>query len=170
MGKGRIDMNKLISKPKGRGGFTLVEMLIVVAIIAILVAVSIPMVGNVLERVRQATDAANERSALALASVLFLTEDIHLAPNDSLPTSTNNAYFFDAGSGTLSLWDGDSSDGKTYPQYGKCAEHKDKCLWVQVLENGTVRMAWATKLVGTGFNEWYTWGTGLCCEHISSGR
>lgn len=38
-------------------------MLIVVAIIAVLVMVSIPLVASVLDKVRCATDAANERSA-----------------------------------------------------------------------------------------------------------
>ena len=52
---------KLSRKLKKTGGFTLIEMLIVVAIIAILVAVSIPMVNASLEKAREATDAANER-------------------------------------------------------------------------------------------------------------
>jgi len=48
-------------------GFTLVEMLIVVAIVAILIAVSIPLVNTSLEKVREATDGANLRSTKAEA-------------------------------------------------------------------------------------------------------
>lgn len=58
---------KLSKKLKKTGGFTLIEMLIVVAIIAILVAVSIPMVTGSLDKARQATDEANERAAKGAA-------------------------------------------------------------------------------------------------------
>lgn len=46
-------------------GFTLAELLIVVAIIAVLVAISIPVFTAQLEKAREATDAANIRSAYA---------------------------------------------------------------------------------------------------------
>ena len=46
-----------------RKGFTLAELLIVVAIIAVLVAVAIPIFGSQLEKSREAADLANVRSA-----------------------------------------------------------------------------------------------------------
>lgn len=67
---------KLNAKLSKNGGFTLVEMLIVVAIIAILIAVSIPMVSSSLEKARHAVDQANERDAISLASIQYLTEEM----------------------------------------------------------------------------------------------
>lgn len=64
---------KLSAKLSKKGGFTLVEMLIVVAIIAILIAVSIPLVNSSLEKAREAVDQANLRNATGLANILYLT-------------------------------------------------------------------------------------------------
>lgn len=50
---------------ENKKGFTLAELLIVVAIIGVLVAVSIPIFTNQLEKSREATDLANVRSAYA---------------------------------------------------------------------------------------------------------
>ena len=46
-------------------GFTLAELLIVVAIIAVLVAIAMPIFSAQLEKAREATDAANIRAAYA---------------------------------------------------------------------------------------------------------
>lgn len=56
-------------------GFTLAELLIVVAIIAVLVAISIPIFTAQLEKAREATDAANIRAAYAEVSANLLTYD-----------------------------------------------------------------------------------------------
>ena len=66
-------LNKAIKKAKeNKKGFTLAELLIVVAIIAVLVAISIPIFTTQLEKSREATDAANIRAAYAQASVEVL--------------------------------------------------------------------------------------------------
>lgn len=46
-------------------GFTLIEMLVVIAIIAILVAIIIPIVSAATEKARESADAANIRAAIA---------------------------------------------------------------------------------------------------------
>ena len=46
-------------------GFTLIEMLVVIAIIAVLVSIVIPVVGNSTEKAKEAADAANIRAAIA---------------------------------------------------------------------------------------------------------
>ena len=50
---------------KNNKGFTLAELLIVVAIIAVLVAIAIPVFTSQLEKSREATDISNIRSAYA---------------------------------------------------------------------------------------------------------
>jgi len=57
-------MNKMNKK-----GFTLIEMLVVIAIIAVLVAIIIPIVGSSTEKARAATDAANLRSVKASLTI-----------------------------------------------------------------------------------------------------
>ena len=52
-------------KKNNKKGFTLAELLIVVAIIAVLVAIAIPIFTSQLEKSREATDAANIRAAYA---------------------------------------------------------------------------------------------------------
>ena len=51
-----------------RNGFTLMEMLIVIAIIAVLIAIAIPVFSSQLEKNREATDLTNVRSAYAQVS------------------------------------------------------------------------------------------------------
>ena len=58
---------------KNNKGFTLAELLIVVAIIAVLVAIAIPVFTTQLERSREATDLSNIRSAYAEAVSDYLT-------------------------------------------------------------------------------------------------
>lgn len=62
-------------RENGKKGFTLAELLIVVAIIAVLVAISIPIFSAQLEKSREATDAANIRSAYAEVSADLLSDD-----------------------------------------------------------------------------------------------
>ena len=60
---------------ENKKGFTLAELLIVVAIIAVLVAISIPIFTSQLEKSREAVDLANIRAAYAEVMTAALTED-----------------------------------------------------------------------------------------------
>ena len=52
-------------KKRNQKGFTIMEMLIVVAIIAILVAIAIPTFNSALTKSKEAADVANIRAAYA---------------------------------------------------------------------------------------------------------
>ena len=69
---------------ENKKGFTLAELLIVVAIIAVLVAISIPIFTSQLEKAREATDAANLRAAYATAATNKISEN-----NDNGTASTS---------------------------------------------------------------------------------
>ena len=59
---------------KNNKGFTLAELLIVVAIIAVLVAIAIPVFTSQLEKSREATDLANVRSAYSSVVMQYLND------------------------------------------------------------------------------------------------
>ena len=123
-----------MQKMKSRKGFTLIEMLIVVGIIAILVAVSIPMVNSSLEKARRATDAANERAAKAEFTIAYLS-DMEVAGEKF---ETKKVYAYDAANGTLA---------DTATPYGKSKDDTDRTdmfIIGQVEDDGTVTLGWAT--------------------------
>lgn len=83
-------MKSLVNKMKNKKGFTLMEMLIVVAIMVILVAVSVPVFSNKLNDAKKAADSANLQSAKSVAySAAMLGE------------KGQGTYYYDAASGTL---------------------------------------------------------------------
>lgn len=71
----------MLKKLTNKKGFTLMEMLIVVAIIAVLVAIAIPTFNGALTKAKEATDVANIRAAYADWQVSILTD------NEALPKS-----------------------------------------------------------------------------------
>lgn len=119
-------MKKLTNKK----GFTLMEMLIVVAIIAVLVAIAIPVFNGALTKSKEAADVANIRATYAEWQVGILTE------NKTIPADAT-AFLKDSDGNTVTLnypdkftkvadkdntfqyaakklTDGNGADGKTY--------------------------------------------------------
>ena len=66
---------RLMKMKEDKKGFTLAELLIVVAIIGVLVAVSIPIFTAQLGKAKRATNQANARAAYAAASAAYLGDD-----------------------------------------------------------------------------------------------
>ena len=60
---------------RNKKGFTLAELMVVVAIIGVLVAVSVPIFNSQLEKSREATDLANVRSAYAQVMTEAMSKD-----------------------------------------------------------------------------------------------
>ena len=63
-------------------GFTLAELLIVVAIIAVLVAVAIPIFSSQLEKSRESTDLANVRSAYMEVMAAAIQDNVEYKKSD----------------------------------------------------------------------------------------
>lgn len=79
---------KIMTK-RNTKGFTLAELLIVVAIIAVLVAISIPIFTNQLEKAREAVDLSNARSAYGILQNSIMQE---VAP-DGKALILDNAFY-----------------------------------------------------------------------------
>lgn len=81
----------LMKKKLNKKGFTLAELLIVVAIIAVLVAIAIPVFTTQLEKAKESTDLANIRSAYAEAMIDALESDDSTGEATSQPMTQAKA-------------------------------------------------------------------------------
>lgn len=108
---------------KNKKGFTLMEMLIVVAIIVILVAVSMPVFTSQLEKSRKAADDANMRAAKAVAVAEYLMNE------------TEGQYVYDAATGKLDAF----SNRGNVVRYGK---NTDGIIEVNIDAEGNVDLKW----------------------------
>lgn len=115
-------MKKLL---KNKKGFTLIEMLIVVAIIVILVAISIPTFSANLDNAKEATDNANLRAAKSAAITAYAMDSTSISSGD---------YY-------------DIEDGKftsTEPAaYGESSANTGKVIKVTISATGEVTVDWA---------------------------
>lgn len=121
-------MNRM-SKKLNKKGFTLAELLIVVAIIAVLVVVSVPIFSSKLEKAREAADVANMRAAKAAAVAMYLekgeTKDYYYdAENGVLKEDKDGIDVYGQGTGT----DG----GVVYAGYTNNTPYNGKIIIVKI--------------------------------------
>ena len=87
-----------------KGGFTLAELLVVVAIVLVLVAIAIPVFQGALNNATQAVDKAHERSVKAEATVDYLTNNNTLANTTYYVTDTGDVVTTQPTSGTYTTY------------------------------------------------------------------
>lgn len=124
----------MLKKLNNKKGFTLMEMLIVVAIIAVLVAIAIPVFNGALTKSKEAADVANVRALYAEWQVGILTE------NKDIPATKDDFLA------------GPDKNGKTEFTFN----YADEKL---TYTNGKIEYA-ATKLADANGNKTYTWTLG----------
>ncbi len=106
-------------KKLNKKGFTLAELLVVVAIIGVLVAVSIPVFTSQLEKSREATDLANLRAAKAAATVAYLSEESPVWVDTSGNKAINTAdLYYNTATGKIDTTG--NACGKGTSQDGHC--------------------------------------------------
>lgn len=138
---------------KAGKGFTLMEMLIVVAIIAVLTAVAIPTFSGQLEKSREATDMANVRSAYAeVLSEVMLYDDESISKMVDLKQKkdgfqTPNVDIGGITSDNANQWIGTpQADGKCKvyydPRYGAVLNWNGGSIWTSL---GTRPGYWSGK-------------------------
>ena len=92
---------------KNKKGFTLIEMLVVIAIIAVLVAIIIPVIGNSTIKASAAANAANLRSYASEIAIIYLE------PGDAKIEVA-------AGTGEITITDGAATTQPVAPTAKKC--------------------------------------------------
>jgi type IV pilus assembly protein PilA len=111
----------------GKKGFTLMEMLIVVAIIAVLVAIAIPVFTTQLNSSKQSADEANARSIYSEVAAAYMTgEDYSVSPatldkggdvvvtvTDSKGTASTTTYSFSDATTSFKFTDKTTTTGPT---------------------------------------------------------
>ena len=129
--KGNKDMKK-----NNKKGFTLAELLIVVAIIAVLVAIAIPIFTTQLERSRETADIANVRSAYADAVSEYLTTGDEVTVTVDA-TQTQADWKYVEGKIGTDITVGSSKSGK----YDVPCHVKGEQFKITIKEDGTVEIA-----------------------------
>ena len=140
---------------KRKAGFTLAELLIVVAIIAVLVAISIPIFTSQLEKSRRAVDLSNARNVKSIlmnsyagGSIQFPNETDHVNGTGQVKTyvavivKKDGTYYRASGSVLVDgvNWNGDN--GNPYARVKKLFENTGFGS-IKVHANSTENDGWA---------------------------
>lgn len=131
----------MLKKLNNKKGFTLMEMLIVVAIIAVLVAIAIPVFNGALTKSKEAADVANVRALYAEWQVSILTE------NKDIPA--DKAAFLA----------GPDKNGATEFTFNYADGENVKLTYTKDAKGGSIKYE-ATKLADANGSKTYTWTLG----------
>lgn len=141
-------------------GFTLIEMLVVIAIIAVLVSIVIPTVSASTTKAKAAVDAANLRSIMGqLNGVLASANEMSAIQAQELQTAESRMY---PGAKTLIVYQNPGFIDAYYMFDGKYYGLKYFSAIAEFGINGAEGISTA-KPTGTGY-EWYEAGVGAFTE------
>lgn len=90
-----------MKKLTGKKGFTLMEMLVVIAIIAVLVTILVPSIGASLRKAKEAADVANLRAAYAQYQIAFIEGTEGLSIRVDYTDHSNEGILVEDSSGEL---------------------------------------------------------------------
>ena len=132
---------------RARRGFTLAELLIGVAIIAVLVAVSIPVFSNRVERSREATDLANVRAAYAKVMMAATSHDTQSPNADGVSYEHDRWYINVTLTQKIADWQGKSDltvggFSSTDPHHWVGKPSAGGTCTISYSEDGDVVFAW----------------------------
>ena len=112
-------MLKKINKKRDEKGFTLIELMIVIAIIGILAAIAIPQFSAYRMRAYNSAAQSDLRNCATAQEAYFVDEQTYGAHgNLTLNTSENVTLTASGGTGTYTIGAEHSSGDKTYTRIG----------------------------------------------------
>lgn len=129
---------------RNQKGFTLIEMLVVIAIIAILVAVIVPTVTSATRRASAATDAANLRTIMGVANTHLVEEEADVAATTAAMTPFDcktfpgaQAYIYYVNPGFIVAYFDDDGDIYTIDSFATAAESGEAPVAASLPPDGT---------------------------------
>ena len=139
---------------RNKKGFTLIEMLVVIAIIAVLVSIIIPTVTSATTKAQAATDAANLRNVMGqLNGVLANADKMSASQAQNLQTADSRMY---PGAKLLIVY---CNPGFIDAYYMYEGEYYGLKYFSAIAEGGTAEGISTAKPTGDGY-EWYEAGVG----------
>lgn len=140
---------------KNNKGFTLIEMLVVIAIIAVLVSIVIPTVSSSTNKAKAATDAANLRSTMGQLNTVVATSGKMTADNaKDIPAPACQSF---AGAKLLVVY---QNPGFIDAYYLSGGNYYGLNYFAAIAETGAIDPTISTtQPTGDGF-QWYQAGVG----------